>query len=389
MSDRASAGHCSELASRDAVTPVDARPDAHELLLELAGRLDDDLLAWARELVAVGEEGQAVELVSAALAAERVALPPAVRAAVVAAGRAAHTDLDVERGAGPGRPPTTRRGTGSTPGPGRATGSRAVLAAPAGAPARRVHAAPDLAADARGRRARTGAAGGGAGRDRPGPFGGRAGLPARDRAGPGRRAGVGRGVHDGRRPARVPRRGAAVRAADRGRGLGHRAGRGGRRPDGGGGAAARRGAARVGRPEPADARTDTAALLVMPSGGDAAGPPGEAGARAAAKREPAAVTGARGRDAAWRRLRGRPTGSGHRPVPRPAAGSPAGAAARSDDAGCRRRRRRRRSRRRSVPCRRSPRSDEPRRGAPQPVESEVDARIRRSNRRTRPGPSPP
>ena len=34
------------------------RPDAHELLLELAGRLDDDLLAWARELVAVGEEGR-------------------------------------------------------------------------------------------------------------------------------------------------------------------------------------------------------------------------------------------------------------------------------------------------------------------------------------------
>ena len=69
----------------------------HELLLELAGRLDDDLLAWARELVAVGEEGQAVELATAALAAERVALPPAVRAAVVAAARAAHTDLNVER----------------------------------------------------------------------------------------------------------------------------------------------------------------------------------------------------------------------------------------------------------------------------------------------------
>jgi hypothetical protein len=72
------------------------RPDAHELLLGLAGWLDDDLLAWARELVAVGEEGQAVELVSAALAAERVALPPAVRTAVVAASRAAYTDLDAD-----------------------------------------------------------------------------------------------------------------------------------------------------------------------------------------------------------------------------------------------------------------------------------------------------
>ena len=46
-------------------------PTVHELLLALAGRLDDDLLAWARELVAVGEEGQAVELATAALAAER------------------------------------------------------------------------------------------------------------------------------------------------------------------------------------------------------------------------------------------------------------------------------------------------------------------------------
>ena len=76
--------------------PVDD-PTVHELLLALAGRLDDDLLAWARELVAVGEEGQAVELATAALAAERVALPPAVRAAAVAAARAAHTDLNVER----------------------------------------------------------------------------------------------------------------------------------------------------------------------------------------------------------------------------------------------------------------------------------------------------
>ena len=31
----------------------------HELLLRLAGRVDDDLLADARELVAVGEDGHA------------------------------------------------------------------------------------------------------------------------------------------------------------------------------------------------------------------------------------------------------------------------------------------------------------------------------------------
>ena len=99
------------------------RPDTHELLLELAGRLDDDLLAWARELVAVGEEGHAVELVSAALAAERVALPPVVRASVVAASRAAYTDLDADAELARRRR-TTRRGTGSTPRPGRASGSR-------------------------------------------------------------------------------------------------------------------------------------------------------------------------------------------------------------------------------------------------------------------------
>ena len=83
--------------------PVDD-PTVHELLLALAGRLDDDLLAWARELVAVGEEGQAVELATAALAAERVALPPALRAAAVAAARAAHTDLNVERELAPAVP---------------------------------------------------------------------------------------------------------------------------------------------------------------------------------------------------------------------------------------------------------------------------------------------
>ena len=95
----------------------------YDLLLALAGRLDDDLLAWARELVAVGEEGQAVELVTAALAAERVKLPAAVRSAVVAAGRAAHTDLDVARELAPPNR-TTRRSTGSTPQPHPVTGWR-------------------------------------------------------------------------------------------------------------------------------------------------------------------------------------------------------------------------------------------------------------------------
>ena len=88
----------SRMPPQDSLPRAQDPPDVYDLLLALAGRLDDDLLAWARELVAVGEEGQAVELVTAALAAERVKLPAAVRSAVVAAGRAAHTDLDVERG---------------------------------------------------------------------------------------------------------------------------------------------------------------------------------------------------------------------------------------------------------------------------------------------------
>jgi len=78
------------------VTAVTAAPPVHDLLLALAGRLDDDLLAWARELLAVGEGDQAVELATAALAAERVVLPSTLRAALVAAARAAQTDLDVE-----------------------------------------------------------------------------------------------------------------------------------------------------------------------------------------------------------------------------------------------------------------------------------------------------
>ncbi|MBW0115637.1 hypothetical protein, partial [Pseudonocardia abyssalis] len=68
----------------------------HEILLALAGRIDDDLLAWCRELVAVGEDGRALELIAGTLVADGTALPPGDRAAVVAAARAARTDLDVD-----------------------------------------------------------------------------------------------------------------------------------------------------------------------------------------------------------------------------------------------------------------------------------------------------
>jgi hypothetical protein len=66
----------------------------HDLLLALAGRVDDDLLGRARELVAVGEDARAVELVTASLVACRAVLPEQVRSALVAAGRAARTDLN-------------------------------------------------------------------------------------------------------------------------------------------------------------------------------------------------------------------------------------------------------------------------------------------------------
>lgn len=106
----------------------------HDLLLTLAGRLDDDLLAWARELVAVGEEGQAVELVTAALAAERVTLPAPVRMAVVSAGRSAHTDLDIGRELAP---PVPDDATVHRFDPAGASGDR-VAAVLAGLPARRL-----------------------------------------------------------------------------------------------------------------------------------------------------------------------------------------------------------------------------------------------------------
>jgi hypothetical protein len=65
----------------------------HDLLLALAGRVDDDLLSWARELVALGEDARAVEMLTASLVAARAVLPASVRSALVAAAHAARTGL--------------------------------------------------------------------------------------------------------------------------------------------------------------------------------------------------------------------------------------------------------------------------------------------------------
>jgi len=79
-------------------------PSVTELLLAVAGRVDDDLLAWARELITVGEDGRAIELVTATLVAEQVALPPEVRAAIVQASRAVRSEIDAARALAPARP---------------------------------------------------------------------------------------------------------------------------------------------------------------------------------------------------------------------------------------------------------------------------------------------
>ncbi|MFC4943344.1 hypothetical protein [Pseudonocardia sp. GCM10023141] len=71
-----------------------AAESTHDLLLALAGRVDDDMLGWARELAAVGEDARAVELLTASLLAEGTGLPEPVHAALVAAGRAARVDPD-------------------------------------------------------------------------------------------------------------------------------------------------------------------------------------------------------------------------------------------------------------------------------------------------------
>jgi hypothetical protein len=109
-------------------------PSVHDLLLALAGRVDDDLLAWSRELLAVGEPDQAVELATAGLAVDRVVLPPTLRAALVAAAHTARTDLDIEGALAPGAPV---EGTPHQFAADAADGS-AVVAALAAVPARRL-----------------------------------------------------------------------------------------------------------------------------------------------------------------------------------------------------------------------------------------------------------
>jgi hypothetical protein len=70
-----------------------SRGTTHDLLLALAGRVDDDLLRWARELVALGEDARAVEMLTASMVAARVVLPPQVHSALVAVAHSTRTDL--------------------------------------------------------------------------------------------------------------------------------------------------------------------------------------------------------------------------------------------------------------------------------------------------------
>ncbi|MCE3555592.1 hypothetical protein LWC33_29630 [Pseudonocardia sp. RS11V-5] len=71
-------------------------PSTHHLLLALAGRVDDDLLATARELVAIGEEPQALEILVATLVADRTALPALLRSEVVELARRRAIELDAD-----------------------------------------------------------------------------------------------------------------------------------------------------------------------------------------------------------------------------------------------------------------------------------------------------
>src|SRR5690606_4826003 len=89
----------------------------HDLLLALAGRVDDDLLRWARELVALGEDARAVEMLTASLVAAKAVLPLHVRSALVPAAHTARTDL------GP---------AAALPPPGPEAGTEHQFAAPAG-----------------------------------------------------------------------------------------------------------------------------------------------------------------------------------------------------------------------------------------------------------------
>ena len=164
----------------------------HDLLLDLAGRVDDDLLAWARELVAVGETQHAVELLGATLVADRAELPESTRAALVGAARAVRTELDADAAL-----PAARPGGGDTAHRFDAGPAPAVVAAVRGAAGPAAGRLPGVAgppADPGRLGARSAAAPGRAGRGRARrPQPGRAGLPARRRAGPGRRARLGRG----------------------------------------------------------------------------------------------------------------------------------------------------------------------------------------------------
>ena len=265
----------------DDVTRAQDPPDVHELLLALAGRLDDDLLAWARELVAVGEEGQAVELVTAALAAERVALPRRCGRRSWRRAGAAHTDLDVERELAPAVPDDA---TGHRFDPAAASGDR-VAAVLAGLPARRL---AGCTLHLTWRSTPAGAA--------PGPVPRAVVLVE---AGPDRsadvlayllateldRAAVPASVEVFTTGTALPAyhvAALAVGAADRGGGLGHRAGGGGRRRTAAE-AAARAAArpARVATPASVDPR-----------------PPRTCGARCRPGRPPARRRGARGTDTA-------------------------------------------------------------------------------------------
>ncbi|GAA3051464.1 hypothetical protein GCM10010464_14830 [Pseudonocardia yunnanensis] len=102
----------------------------HDLLLSLAGRVDDDLLAWARELVAVGEDAHAVEILTASLVAAGAVLPQPVRSALVAAARSARTDLDPDATLPPARPEESSEHR-FEPGPSDDVVAAALLAVPA------------------------------------------------------------------------------------------------------------------------------------------------------------------------------------------------------------------------------------------------------------------
>jgi hypothetical protein len=88
----------------------------HDLLLALAGRVDDDLLRWARELVALGEDARAVEMLTASLVAAKAVLPPLVRSALVAAAHTARTDLGPAAALPPPHPESGTEHRFTTPG---------------------------------------------------------------------------------------------------------------------------------------------------------------------------------------------------------------------------------------------------------------------------------